>query len=122
VTEISELTTMGPVELTVADLDRSLGFYERSVGLATRERTGARASFGTPERELLVLVEEPGAVPSAGHTGLFHFALLLPERADLAVWLAHAAAERIPLTGLSDHFVSEAIYLSDPDGHGIEIY
>src|SRR5581483_1505853 len=57
-----------------------------------------------------------------GHTGLFHFALLLPDRADLARWLAHAAAERVPLTGASDHLVSEALYMSDPDGHGIEIY
>jgi catechol 2,3-dioxygenase len=58
----------------------------------------------------------------AGYTGLYHFALLMPERADLARWLAHAARDRVPLTGLSDHVVSEAIYLSDPDGHGIEIY
>ncbi len=120
--EISELTTMGPVELTVADLDVSIPFYEGSVGLVTRERNDGRASLGTDERELLVLVEQPGARPSDGHTGLYHFALLVPERADLARWLAHAAADQIPLTGLSDHFVSEAIYLSDPDGHGIEIY
>ena len=64
----------------------------------------------------------PGARPAPGHTGLYHFALLLPERADLARWLAHAARERVALTGLSDHFVSEALYLRDPDGHGIEIY
>ena len=69
-----------------------------------------------------MLVEEPGARPSHGHTGLFHFALLLPERADLARWLAHARRERVALTGLSDHYVSEAIYLRDPDDHGIEIY
>jgi catechol-2,3-dioxygenase len=62
-----------------------------------------------------VLVEEPGAQPSHGHTGVFHFALLLPERAVLARWLAHVRRERVPLAGLSDHYVSEAIYLSDPD-------
>jgi len=62
------------------------------------------------------------ARPSTGYTGLYHFALLVPERADLARWLAHAARDRVPLVGLSDHFVSEALYLSDPDGHGIEIY
>ena len=56
------------------------------------------------------------------HTGLFHYALRLPERADLARWLAHAARDGVPLVGMSDHFVSEAIYLTDPDGHGIEIY
>lgn len=115
-------TAMGPVHLTVADLDRSIGYYEHSVGLSPRARRQGTVSLGTPQRELLVLVEEPGAHPSARHTGLYHFALLLPERADLARWLAHAASDRVPLTGLSDHFVSEAIYLSDPDGHGIEIY
>ena len=69
-----------------------------------------------------MLVEEAGARPAYGHTGLYHFALLLPERVDLARWLAHAGRDGVPLVGLSDHFVSEAIYLSDPDGHGIEIY
>ena len=71
---------------------------------------------------MLVLIEQPGAGPSLGYCGLYHFALLLPERVDLARWLAHAARDRVALVGLSDHFVSEAIYLSDPDGHGIEIY
>jgi catechol 2,3-dioxygenase len=74
------------------------------------------------DRELLSLVEEPGARPATGHTGLYHFALLLQSRIDLARWLAHAARDRVPLVGLSDHFVSEALYLSDPDEHGIEIY
>ena len=69
-----------------------------------------------------MLVEQPGARPAPGYTGLYHFALLVPERVDLARWLAHAARDSVPLVGLSDHFVSEAIYLSDPDGHGIEIY
>ena len=68
------------------------------------------------------MVEQPGARQVLGYCGLYHFALLLPERADLARWIAHAARDRIALRGLSDHFVSEAIYLSDPDGHGIEIY
>jgi hypothetical protein len=70
----------------------------------------------------VVLIEERGARPVAGHTGLYHFALRLPERIGLAHWLAHAARDRVPLTGLSDHFVSEALYRSDPDGHGIEIH
>jgi len=120
--EISAATTLGAVSLTVADLGRSLAYYEQTVGLKTLERAGQRASLGTDDRELLQLVEEPGARPAAGYTGLYHFALLVPERADLARWLAHAARERWPIVGLSDHFVSEAIYLSDPDGHGIEIY
>jgi len=121
-TQISARTAMGPVHLTVADLERSLAYYSRQVGLEQPARGEGRLSLGAGGRELLVLVEESGAGPSGRHTGLYHFALLLPERADLARWLAHAVRDRIPLVGLSDHFVSEAIYLSDPDGHGIEIY
>jgi catechol 2,3-dioxygenase len=121
--EISPLTTVGPVHVTVSELERSLGFYRQALGLdVIGGAENGRASLGTGGHELLVLVEEAGARPSHGHTGLFHFALLLPERADLARWLAHARRERVPLAGLSDHYVSEAIYLSDPDGHGIEIY
>lgn len=118
---IAPSTRMGAVELSVADLDRSIGFYERVLGLRVLERANGRASIGAGT-ELLSLVEEPGARSSRGHTGLYHFALLVPERADLARWLAHVARERYPLTGASDHFVSEAIYLSDPDDHGIEVY
>ena len=115
-------TTVGEVHLTVADLDRSLGFYRRALGLKVLDHVGGTATLGVDGRVLLVLVEERGARPARGHTGLYHFALLLPERVDLARWLAHAARERVALVGLSDHFVSEALYLSDPDGHGIEIY
>ncbi len=120
--EISPLTTLGAVHLSVSDLDRSVGYYETAVGLETLERADGRATVGVAARPLLVLVEVRGARPATGYTGLYHFALLVPERVDLARWLAHAARDRVPLTGLSDHFVSEAIYLSDPDGHGIEIY
>jgi catechol 2,3-dioxygenase len=120
--EIAERTTVGAVELTVADLDRSLDYYRSAIGLEVRERSNGHARLGTPERELLVLVETPGARPAYGYTGLYHFALLLPARNELARWLAHAGRDGVPLVGLSDHYVSEAIYLSDPDGHGIEIY
>lgn len=120
--EISPETTLGAVHLTVADLRRSLDYYRSVIGLEALAEEDGRASLGAGGRELLVLVEEPGAAPAHGYTGLYHFALLLPERTDLARWLAHAARDRVPLTGLSDHFVSEAIYLSDPDAHGIEIY
>ena len=119
---LPDATTMGAVHLTVSDLERSLAYYGREIGLAVLGKTAGRASLGTGDTELLVLHEETGARPARGHTGLYHFALLVPERADLARWLAHAARERVRLVGLSDHFVSEAIYLSDPDGHGIEIY
>ena len=119
---IARSTAMGPVHLTVSELARSLDYYRTVIGLETLEHGAGRASLGAAGRELLVLVEEPGARPSDGYTGLYHFALLVPERPDLARWLAHAARDRVSLTGLSDHFVSEAIYLRDPDGHGIEIY
>ncbi|MFZ1927269.1 MAG: VOC family protein [Solirubrobacteraceae bacterium] len=120
--EIAAATRMGAVHLAVSDLERSLAYYESVVGLSVRERCDERALLGTGGEDLLVLIEQPGARPSRGYCGLYHFALLLPERADLARWLAHADRDRVALVGLSDHFVSEAIYLSDPDGHGIEIY
>lgn len=119
---LPDATSMGAVHLTVADLQRSLDYYRRSIGLQVLEEDGGRASLGAGGRELLVLVEVPGAAPSHGYTGLYHFALLVPERRALARWLAHTARERVPLTGASDHDVSEALYLRDPDGHGIEIY
>jgi catechol 2,3-dioxygenase len=119
---IPDATTVGAVHLTVADLERSLDYYRRAIGLAVLDKGAGRASLGAGPHELLVLVEHPGAAPSHGYTGLYHFALLVPERADLARWLAHAVRERVPLTGASDHDVSEALYLRDPDHHGIEIY
>jgi catechol 2,3-dioxygenase len=120
--ELPARTALGAVHLTVSDLERSLEYYSRSIGLQLLGRDDRAASVGVGKTELLVLVEEPGARPAAGYTGLYHFALLVPERSELAGWLAHAARDRVPLVGLSDHFVSEALYLSDPDGHGIEIY
>ena len=119
---IAAATHPGPVHLTVANLERSLDYYGKAVGPAELDRAERRATLGAGERELLVLVEEPGAGSAFGHTGLYHFALLVPERIELARWLAHAGRERIQLVGLSDHAVSESIYLADPDGHGIEIY
>jgi catechol 2,3-dioxygenase len=112
---------MGAVELSVGDLDRTLDYWQRAVGLRVLAREDGRASLGT-DSELVRFVEEPGARPADGRTGLYHVALLVPDRASLARWLAHAAREQIGLEGLSDHAVSEAIYLRDPDRHGIEIY
>jgi len=115
-------TTMGPVHLTVASLERSWDWYREAIGLRLLRQDSGRLSLGTPERELLVLYEERGARPAPRTTGLYHFALLLPHRRDLGRWLAHAGKRQVPLTGMSDHFVSEALYLNDPDEHGIEIY
>lgn len=120
--KLSPSTTVGAVQLTVAQLPRSVEYYRTAVGLELLERSDGHASLGAGGRELVGLVEEPHALPAGRHSGLYHFALLLPRRVDLARWLVHAARDRVPLVGLSDHFVSEALYLSDPDGHGIEIY
>lgn len=120
--EIAARTRMGAVHLEVSDLDRSCEYYERAIGLAVIERDGPQATLGAGGEALLVLVADATGRAMPHATGLFHFALLLPERKDLAEWLAHARRERISLEGASDHFVSEAVYLRDPDGHGIEIY
>jgi catechol 2,3-dioxygenase len=120
--ELPATTAMGQVGLGVADLDRSADFYARIVGLGVLERSATELVLGAGDRPLVHLVEVPGARPSFGHTGLFHLALRVPRRVDLAAWLDHAARSRAPLSGVSDHFVSEAAYLQDPDGHGIEIY
>src|SRR6476469_8342476 len=119
---LPDATRLGAVHLSVADLPRSLDYYRRSIGLDVLDEGDGEASLGAGGTELLHLVEEPGAAPADGYTGLFHFALLVPERTDLARWLAHAAREQVPIVGVADHFVSEAIYLSDPDEHGIEVY
>jgi catechol 2,3-dioxygenase len=119
---IADATTVGAVHVTVADLERSLDYYRSAIGLTVLDQGAGEASLGAGARELLRLVEQPGASPAGGYTGLYHLALLLPQRVHLATWLAHAARDRVGMTGMSDHFVSEALYLRDPDGHGIEIY
>jgi catechol 2,3-dioxygenase len=113
---------MGAVHLTVADLERSLAYYEQAIGLRVHGRENGTARRGTGGEDLLMLTEQPGAESAEGYSGLFHFALLVPARADLGQWLKHAARDRVELTGMSDHRVSEALYLRDPDYHGIEIY
>jgi len=113
---------LGAVHLTVADLDRSLGYYRDRLGLRVHRREDAVAALGTGEHAVVLLHEEPGARPAGRHAGLFHYALLFPSREELARALGRLAASRTPLTGASDHGVSEALYLRDPDGHGIELY
>ena len=119
--EISPQARMGLVELSVSDLDRSLTYWQDAIGLRVLSRDDGTAELGV-DTPLVRFVEEPGARPAEGFTGLFHVALLVPDRPSLGRFLAHTARERIPLTGLSDHAVSEAIYLRDPDHHGIEVY
>jgi catechol 2,3-dioxygenase len=119
---IAPATRMGAVHLTVADLARSLDYYQRLLGLQVHNRDDGTAHLGVGGEDLLVLYEEPGAEPAPRNTGLFHFALLVPSRHDLARWFAHAIKSEAKFAGMSDHLVSEAIYLRDPDWHGIEIY
>ncbi len=118
---ISSLT-LGPVELTVSALDRSVTFYQQVLGLTLLSRDGTEAILGLPGQPLVALQEHPGALPVQPRSpGLYHLALLLPTRADLSRWVQHAARLGLRL-GQADHLVSEAFYLSDPDGHGIEVY
>jgi catechol 2,3-dioxygenase len=117
-------TKVGPVDLQVANLDRSEQFYRDVIGFKSLDRVDGRlvltADGATP---LVVLREHAGAQPRPPRsTGLYHFAILVPSRADLARSLARLAEMRWPLSGASDHHVSEALYLDDPDGNGIEIY
>ncbi|MFA5550833.1 MAG: VOC family protein [Trueperaceae bacterium] len=118
-------TSLGRVRLQIADLERSLDWYQNVLGLRTVERSEDRAVLSAhgDEAPLVELVERPGAtpVPRRGRLGLYHFALLLPDRRSLGAFLQHLAnlGER---AGASDHLVSEALYLQDPDGLGIEVY
>jgi catechol 2,3-dioxygenase len=120
-TRLAPETRLGAVELTVSDLDRSVGFYEDAIGLQEHRREEGSAALGAGGEDLLVLVEKPDAVKAGRHAGLYHFALLHPSRLELARAAARLAATRTPIQGASDHGISEAIYLPDPDGNGIEL-
>ncbi len=117
-------TSVGAVRLQVADLDRSLAYYQRVLGLRVRERSDGVALLGAEDGPALVeLHERAGAepVPRRGRLGLYHYAILLPDRPALGRFVRHLA-ELDVRAGMSDHLVSEAIYLNDPDGLGIEVY
>jgi catechol 2,3-dioxygenase len=114
---------IGKVTLAVRDLSTVSRFYRDVIGLAVIETNPDAVRLGTANSVLLELRHEPGArARSPREAGLFHTAFLLPSRADLGAWTAHAAERRFPLHGAADHRVSEALYLSDPEGNGIEIY
>ena len=98
-------------------------FYSAVVGLEQLSRDGETVTLGAKGRPLLVIEGDPAAKPDDPRAaGLFHTAFLLPSRADLGRWITHAAAQNIRVEGASDHIVSEALYLTDPEGNGIEIY
>jgi catechol 2,3-dioxygenase len=113
---------IGAVHLTVRQLDRSLTFYRQNIGFQVRRQDGDMVILGAGQADLLLLTERPDAPEARGTTGLYHFAILVPSRRDLAWQLHRLAQTRTPLQGFADHLVSEAIYLADPDGNGIEIY
>jgi catechol 2,3-dioxygenase len=111
------------VGLKARDAEALAAFYRTVVGLQELARDGETITLGSPDRPLLVLESDSGAKPDDPRgAGLFHTAFLLPGRADLGRWINHAIADRISIDGASDHIVSEALYLSDPEGNGIEIY
>ncbi len=115
--------TIGQVTLTVNDLEKIRDFYEQAVGLHLLRSDGSSAELGVDDTVLLELQRDPSATKhSRGDAGLFHTAFLLPSRRDLARWLIYAGSRSLPLLGASDHIVSEALYLSDPEGNGVEIY
>ncbi len=124
---IHPATRIGHVHLKVADIERALGFYRDVLGFALTQRFGDRAAFVSAggyhhHIGLNTWESEGGAPPSPGTTGLYHLAILYPTRAALGDALRRIEAAGIPLEGASDHGVSEALYLRDPDGNGVELY
>ena len=113
---------LGAIRLRAADAERLARFYEEAIGLEVVE-DGPITGLGVDGRALVELEPDPDAPPRPPHTtGLFHLALLVPTRADLARALRRVVAAGSRLTGASDHLVSEALYLRDPEGNGIELY
>ncbi len=122
---LPDASHIGRVRLQIADLERSVAYYETVIGFRVIERSAGFAALGPHGEDhiLLELHEKPGvhSVARRGHLGLYHFAILLPDRAALGRFLAHLE-ELGQYAGMSDHLVSEALYLTDPDGLGIEVY
>jgi catechol 2,3-dioxygenase len=115
-------TTLGYVHLNISDLSKSLPFYQEMLGFQVHRREGDTAYLGAGAADILALTERPGATHPRFATGLYHFAVLVPSRVALARSLRQLIETEYPLQGFADHLVSEAVYLADPDGNGIEIY
>ncbi|EKN66758.1 glyoxalase family protein [Neobacillus bataviensis LMG 21833] len=114
---------VGEVNIKVKNLDYSVTFYQNIMGFLVSEKTDRKAILTADGKNPLLTLEQPAdVIPKEGNTsGLYHFAILLPSRADLSVFLRHLIQTGYPL-GAADHYVSEALYLNDPDGNGIEVY
>ena len=119
---ISADARIGAVALTVNDLERSVDFYQNKMGLNLLRQEDGKAWLGSGERAWMVLTSVPGARRVLKATGLYHFAVLVPGRLELAQALRRLADQDAPIQGAADHGVSEALYLTDPEGNGIEIY
>ena len=117
---LADPTRLGSVELQVSDLDRSVDFYTRVIGLTLRERDEQVAALGAGGEDLVTLHGDPAALPARG-SGLYHYALLFPTREELAHAARRIAESATRIDGASDHGTHEAIYLPDPDGIGIEL-
>jgi catechol 2,3-dioxygenase len=114
---------IGAIGLLARDLDRLADFYQKLLGLTVFERTDRVARLGVGDVTLIEIEHRPNAKPDdPSQAGLYHTAFLMPTRADHARWILHIARNRVPITGASDHGVSEAFYLDDPEGNGIEVY
>jgi catechol 2,3-dioxygenase len=119
---IDPAASIGGVHLTIPDLERSVRFYESHLGFLVHRRDDRTAWLGAGGPDLLILSQCETAPRVRGTTGLYHFAILVPARADLARSLRRLVATETVMQGAADHGVSEALYLADPDGNGIEIY
>jgi catechol 2,3-dioxygenase len=114
---------IGAIGLKVRDLDRVTSFYRDVLGLAVLDRAKDASALGAGGVRFVYLEHEPKAEPDDPRSaGLYHTAFLMPTRSDLARWILHVARHKVPLTGASDHAVSEAFYLDDPEGNGVEVY
>lgn len=112
---------LGPVHLTVSDVNRSVAWYQRSLGLRVHRHDADGAELGDGAETSVVLVEDAQARPAGRHAGLYHYALLFGSREELARAALRLARSETPIQGASDHGTHEAIYLPDPDGNGIEL-
>lgn len=120
--QLHEQTQIGKVVLKVANLEKMIAFYTQVIGLSLIEKNQQTARLGTTEKILLELIKVENPLPLTRKTGLFHVAFLLPTRKDLGNTLIHYLQSNAPIDGASDHGYSEALYLTDPEGNGIEVY
>ncbi len=119
---IDPKTTLGAVILGVSNLEKMTQFYKTALGLDLLVEESERTTLGVSERPLVILEHRPRGKAFLNSPGLFHLAILVPTRKDLANWLQHFTKSGFRLDGVGDHIVSEALYLSDPEGNGIEVY